>query len=62
VDWIERLFGISPDGGSGLTETLVALAVGLAVFVAGTAVFLRGRGGSRPWLLMVLRRRGRGGQ
>lgn len=36
MDWIERAFGISPDGGNGMTElaillvTVVALAVVLA--------------------------------
>jgi hypothetical protein len=32
MDWIEKWFGFSPDGGSGLTEWLIVLA-GLAVAV-----------------------------
>jgi len=27
VDWIERLFGISPDGGNGVTEAVILVAV-----------------------------------
>jgi hypothetical protein len=27
MDWIERSFGVSPDGGSGLTETLYVVAL-----------------------------------
>jgi hypothetical protein len=26
MDWIERLFGVSPDGGDGTTEVLFVLA------------------------------------
>jgi len=44
VDWIERLLGISPDGGSGLTE-LVLLAA-LVCLIAG--VVLRGHA-VRKW-------------
>jgi hypothetical protein len=39
VDWIEKLIGISPDGGNGLTE-LVLLAA-LVCLIAG--LLLRGR-------------------
>jgi hypothetical protein len=40
MDFIERLFGISPDGGSGATEILWLLAfAAAALFVA----FLAGR-------------------
>ena len=28
--WIEQLFGISPDGGTGLTELLIFVALGVA--------------------------------
>jgi hypothetical protein len=47
VDWIEKLFGVSPDGGDGSTE--IGLALSLALMIAGLAVvFLRqGRGGRR---------------
>lgn len=27
MDWIERLFGISPDGGNGVTEAVILAAV-----------------------------------
>jgi hypothetical protein len=40
VDWIEKLIGISPDGGTGLAE-LVLLAA-LVCLIAG--ITLRGRG------------------
>jgi hypothetical protein len=33
VDWIERIFGVSPDGGSGLTEALVLGALCMTVVV-----------------------------
>jgi hypothetical protein len=31
MDWIERLFGISPDGGDGSTEMLYLVAVAAIV-------------------------------
>ena len=34
MDWIERLFGISPDGGNGLTELLIILALFAVVILA----------------------------
>jgi hypothetical protein len=37
MDFIERLFGISPDGGNGALEALFLLAL----VVAGIAVFLK---------------------
>jgi hypothetical protein len=49
VDWIEKLLGISPDGGSGLTE-LVLLAA-LVCLIAG--IVLRSRA------VRARRRRGR---
>jgi len=42
MDWIERLFGISPDGGTGLTELLIALALVMAVVVTCFALNLFG--------------------
>jgi hypothetical protein len=39
VDWIEKVLGISPDGGSGLTEFV--LLVALVCLIAG--IVLRGR-------------------
>jgi hypothetical protein len=46
MDWIERIFGISPDGGSGATELLIGicLAVGLTVAMLSLNAFgLRAR-------------------
>jgi hypothetical protein len=40
VDWIEELFGISPDGGSGSLEALIAGAV-VAVILG--VIFVRMR-------------------
>jgi hypothetical protein len=42
MDWIERLVGISPDGGDGSTEMfyLVAL-VAIAVLILGRTYFVR---------------------
>jgi hypothetical protein len=31
VDWIERVFHVSPDGGSGSLELLIAVALAAAV-------------------------------
>jgi hypothetical protein len=33
VGWIESTFGVSPDGGNGLTEALIALSIVLVVVV-----------------------------
>ena len=33
MDFIERLFGLSPDGGSGATEAVILLGVALLVVV-----------------------------
>jgi len=40
VDWIERLFHVSPDGGSGATELLylTAAAIGIAAVARGRYV------------------------
>jgi|Tabmets5t2r1_1033131.scaffolds.fasta_scaffold22297_1 hypothetical protein len=35
MDWIERIFGVSPDGGSGTLEVVY-----LAVAALGTAAFV----------------------
>jgi hypothetical protein len=37
MDWIERLFGISPDGGNGLAEALVISSIVVLVVL----VYLR---------------------
>ena len=44
MDWIEQLFGIEPDMGSGSLEILIAGAVVLVV--VGALVALRRRGAS----------------
>jgi hypothetical protein len=42
LDFIERLFGISPDGGDGSTEMLYVIAVvAIAVMIFGRALFVR---------------------
>lgn len=43
MDWIERVFGISPDGGSGAFETLLAL--GAAIAFGAMVVWLVRRAG-----------------
>ena len=41
MDWIERIFGISPDGGDGTTEALfIVAAIAIAALaIAGTPHF-----------------------
>jgi hypothetical protein len=47
MDWIERLLGISPDGGDGSTEMLyLAAAVAIVALVLGRSLFAR-RAGKR---------------
>ena len=43
MDFIERLFGISPDGGSGATEVLLILAI-LLISLGVALIFVRRRG------------------
>lgn len=40
MDWIERIFGIAPDGGDGSTELAIAAlsALGLLIVVVGYLV------------------------
>jgi hypothetical protein len=42
MDWIERLFGISPDGGDGTTEMLYVVAtIAVAALVFGRLLHAR---------------------
>ena len=34
LDWIERLFGVSPDGGNGMLELAVLVVVVLVILTA----------------------------
>jgi hypothetical protein len=38
MDFIERWFGLSPDGGSGETEIVIVVTIVLAVVAAGLAL------------------------
>lgn len=40
MDWVERVTGISPDGGNGVTELILMLALALS-FATALAVILR---------------------
>jgi hypothetical protein len=50
MDWIEQLFGLSPDGGDGSTELMWLLAFVVVII----AIAWR-----RGWLAFVTRRSGR---
>jgi hypothetical protein len=42
MDWIERLFGVSPDGGDGSTEMLYLVAgVAIVALILGRSLFVR---------------------
>jgi hypothetical protein len=42
MDWIERMFGISPDGGDGSTEMLYLVAVvAIVALIFGRTLFIR---------------------
>jgi hypothetical protein len=42
MDWIERFFGISPDGGDGSTEMLYLVAVvAVVVLIFGRTLFVK---------------------
>jgi hypothetical protein len=42
MDWIERLFGVSPDGGDGSTEMLyLVAAVAIVGLIFGRSLYLR---------------------
>jgi hypothetical protein len=50
MDWIERLFGISPDGGDGSAEVMIfaAIAIGFAGILAARVPTVRSY--LRQWL------------
>jgi flagellar biosynthesis/type III secretory pathway M-ring protein FliF/YscJ len=56
VDWIERLFGISPDGGNGYFEWVVVLFVAFLVAAAMWRRLRRSRSASRARQLPALPR------
>jgi LPXTG-motif cell wall-anchored protein len=43
VEWFEELTGISPDGGTGTFEAMLAAFVGLAIIVIAAYVISRRR-------------------
>ncbi|GAC1493656.1 MAG: hypothetical protein NVS1B1_11540 [Candidatus Limnocylindrales bacterium] len=47
LEWFEELTGISPDGGSGSFEALLASLIGVGV-IAAVAMVLRRRAATRP--------------
>jgi hypothetical protein len=49
MNWLETVFGLSPDGGNGTTEMLIAvsIALGLAMALAGRTHLARARRAKR---------------
>ena len=47
MNWIEKLMGISPDGGNGVTELTLALALALVLAAAMAAATRRRARASR---------------
>jgi hypothetical protein len=43
MDFIERIFGVSPDGGNGSLEFLYVTAMVVAVMLVGYVLYRRGR-------------------
>jgi hypothetical protein len=41
MDWVERLFGVSPDGGSGMLELAIVIAVALTILGIATSAARR---------------------
>jgi hypothetical protein len=56
VDWIERLFGISPDGGNGYFEWVIVLLVAFLVAAAAWRWVRRSRSASRARPFAALHR------
>ena len=43
MEWFEELTGISPDGGNGTFETMLAALIGIAIIVIAAYVISRRR-------------------
>jgi hypothetical protein len=43
MDWLEKLFGLSPDGGSGSSETVFAAGIVAILAVIGSSAYKRFR-------------------
>ena len=56
MDWLEKLFGFSPDGGDGSAEVLIVLAC--CVIVAGVMIWRVPV--LRDWTLRLFQRRAAG--
>jgi hypothetical protein len=41
MDFIERIFGVSPDGGNGSLESFFLVSLAVVVFFAGYALYFR---------------------
>lgn len=39
MDWIERIFGIDPDGGNGTLELLIAVALIVAILAIASRLY-----------------------
>jgi len=66
MDWVERLFGVSPDGGSGLIEIVITVVAASAVAIAlwvrrYAAIPLPGRQAARGRALKTTASRSSGG-
>jgi len=47
MDWMEKLFGLSPDGGDGSFELAVAIALTMAAVVIAVVLFRRSKGSGK---------------
>ena len=51
MDFIERIFGVSPDGGNGSLELLYILSIAAAITLASYRRYRRGTNSQmRPWI------------